>query len=505
MGLKKELTLSFGGLTLVMLLAFGVITYFTFSETMSSSRSTVFELNARESTRSIAALLNRQVEILRHQVEILFLQYQGGSISPEEFRRQLSEKVDTDGVLGELYLVTPQTMELLASTGKLAEKEIHRLYAAARLDEMAPGKGLLIKDALGVYFVWCLDPSASAKDTVCVLSVVRMGEFESLVRQWLSTEGGSLVAHRAGDVLLRIDKSLSEFSDKAFDEVLGFHGDPDRNMRELEEHFLVTAPQGLFGWDLSYALPKNLFYSDLDRLKNRIIAAVVLIWWVTLWAIMIFAHRITGPISSLSRGCKDIIDLNYETPLAVKSSSEEVVALTRAFESMRTRIKDQVAKDQLTDVYNRRYLMQILETSVSKAKRLDEDLSCLMIDVDYFKKVNDTYGHSGGDEVLKAMGQVLKAMTRDYDVVARYGGEEFTVILPATAEDVAYTVAERFRMAMLEQVTVHEDKEIRCTVSIGLASLANRPETAGKLIEMADEALYLAKQGGRNRTEVFAG
>ena len=504
MGLKKELTISFGGLTLVMLLAFGVITYYTFSETIRSSRGEVFKLKARETTQSLVAKLSRQEETLRHHIEALFTDYREERISREMLTQQLRSRPIKSGLLESVYFIDPADGRVIAGSGEEDPRVLASMYMRAEEDYPHRRNGVLVREGEGVFLVWHLSLSEKGERRMPVVSRVNSEELLELFTSAMEIEGGSLVVSHQGRFVSQVAKEKGALSDEELDAVLNLDVLSPAGLGETQKHLVFTAEKDFFGWKLSYVMSKSLFYKDLDNLKNRVLAAVVLIWWVTLWAIMIFSHRITNPIRLLSKGCKDIVELNYETPLEVKGTSEEVVALAKAFETMRERIRDQVAKDQLTSVFNRRFLMQVLEKIMSKAKRLDEDLSCLMMDVDFFKKVNDTYGHSGGDEVLKSMGKVLMTSTRDYDIVARYGGEEFTVLLPNTPEDVAYQVAERIRKSMEACVTAHEGKEIRCTVSIGLASLENSPETPGKLLEMADEALYLAKREGRNRTVVYA-
>jgi two-component system cell cycle response regulator len=157
-------------------------------------------------------------------------------------------------------------------------------------------------------------------------------------------------------------------------------------------------------------------------------------------------------------------------------------------------------KDSLTGAYNREYFGERLKTELAYAKRHETPLSLLMIDVDHFKKVNDTYGHPAGDAVLVAMVGAVSSTLRGEDVVARYGGEEFAVILRGIELGNAVTAAERLRELVAEQTVTHAGAVIRCTVSIGVASLAcTSSPTMEALVAVADRRLYLAKRGGRNR------
>jgi diguanylate cyclase (GGDEF)-like protein len=160
--------------------------------------------------------------------------------------------------------------------------------------------------------------------------------------------------------------------------------------------------------------------------------------------------------------------------------------------------------DPLTNVYNRRYLDRRIEEEVARSKRYSLDLSVLMLDIDYFKRVNDTYGHHAGDAILSTFGSMVKADIRDLDVVARYGGEEFLVICTNTAIDGAALVAERLRQLVESHQFQFIDasgriQTIQVSISIGAAGFSMNVDSKDKLILAADQALYHAKEEGRNR------
>ena len=157
-------------------------------------------------------------------------------------------------------------------------------------------------------------------------------------------------------------------------------------------------------------------------------------------------------------------------------------------------------KDALTGAFNREYLNERLKAEVAYARRHETDLSLLMIDVDHFKKINDTYGHPGGDAILTSTAVTLGRTLRAEDVLGRYGGEEFSVILRGIVLTGAHVVAERLR-AMVEGASVtHDGRVIRCAVSIGAASLTcTEQPSAEALFAVADRRLYAAKRAGRNR------
>lgn len=157
--------------------------------------------------------------------------------------------------------------------------------------------------------------------------------------------------------------------------------------------------------------------------------------------------------------------------------------------------------DGLTGVYNRKHLEERITAELAYAIRHDEPLSIIIIDVDHFKKVNDTMGHLAGDAVLKHMAGLLKKLLRPEDILARYGGEEFVVIARGTEIGQAVILAERLRTAVEAEVIPFDGKDIKITSSGGVASLACCGETKDRaaLLGTADKRLYAAKTGGRNR------
>ncbi|WP_367372501.1 GGDEF domain-containing protein [Pseudomonas lini] len=155
-------------------------------------------------------------------------------------------------------------------------------------------------------------------------------------------------------------------------------------------------------------------------------------------------------------------------------------------------------RDPLTDTGNRIAMDQTLEREIEMSRRHSQPLSLLMLDIDHFKQINDTYGHSAGDEVLKAVAASIKNQLRNVDMVFRFGGEEFMILLSNTSREAAAMVGERLRFAVQAQDYVAEGKMIELTVSIGCSTLLPG-ESAESLLRRADSALYVAKREGRNR------
>lgn len=162
--------------------------------------------------------------------------------------------------------------------------------------------------------------------------------------------------------------------------------------------------------------------------------------------------------------------------------------------------------DHLTNLFNRRYLSEILEGEFFRARRNRENLSLVIIDIDYFKNVNDTYGHQNGDVVLAAVAGLAQQQLRAYDSAARYGGEEFVLLFPGTSLNGGEMVAERLRESVLEFSFPPPMQDLTLTISAGVATYPSpNVDSVDSLFRQADEALYRAKQNGRNRVEAMAG
>jgi len=156
--------------------------------------------------------------------------------------------------------------------------------------------------------------------------------------------------------------------------------------------------------------------------------------------------------------------------------------------------------DGLTGLWNRVYFESRLAEAMTRSRNGMATFSCLMIDLDRFKQINDTHGHLFGDEVLRGVGQILTETCRDADVACRYGGEEFVVLAGNAPADHAVTLAERIRARLEAQVFTHMGQRVPVTCSIGVADLRHTPPPG--IVELADQALYKAKHDGRNRIAV---
>jgi diguanylate cyclase (GGDEF)-like protein len=178
----------------------------------------------------------------------------------------------------------------------------------------------------------------------------------------------------------------------------------------------------------------------------------------------------------------------------------KIKALQDALRASNEQLQELSSVDPLTKLFNRRYFMQALEAEFDRTDRHGNPLSFVMMDIDHFKRLNDTYGHQAGDEVLRVLAQRIRREARTSDVPGRYGGEEFCVILPQTPLEGGAEFARRLRVVVEAEPVMVAGQELRVTASLGVAACPGpQVESADDLIRLADEALYEAKAAGRNR------
>jgi diguanylate cyclase (GGDEF)-like protein len=193
----------------------------------------------------------------------------------------------------------------------------------------------------------------------------------------------------------------------------------------------------------------------------------------------------------------DASEISFKTTFAAQ------VGLSIANIRLREALRIQSVRDTLTGLYNRRYLEEVLEREVRRAARAAQTLGVLMIDLDHFKKFNDTYGHDAGDAVLREAGALLSKGIRAEDFVCRFGGEEFVVILPTANLEAACARAERLRLKMKDLTVLHQSRSMgMLTISIGVAVFPEHGASPKELMVAADAALYEAKRGGRDQVAV---
>jgi diguanylate cyclase (GGDEF)-like protein len=199
---------------------------------------------------------------------------------------------------------------------------------------------------------------------------------------------------------------------------------------------------------------------------------------------------------NLVRSHEELSQLNTEL-------EERVRQRTMALEDANSQLREMASRDSLTGLFNRRHFNDLLSQLFAEASRYGTELTCMMIDLDNFKRVNDSLGHQMGDQLLQLTARVIRDSIREADVAVRFGGDEFAVLLPQTSPQDARVSAERILEDFGAEVRRHLPQASIASLSIGLASCRHgEPAAAKDLVNLADEALYLAKAGGKNRITV---
>jgi diguanylate cyclase (GGDEF)-like protein len=209
-------------------------------------------------------------------------------------------------------------------------------------------------------------------------------------------------------------------------------------------------------------------------------------------------------VEGLELGADDYITKPFQYPelLARIRAGKRIADLQKELMASNKRLELLSITDGLTKLHNHRYFQDELARAFENSQRYDRPLSLAMIDIDFFKKVNDTYGHAAGDDVLKAVAALYRDSVRATDLVARYGGEEFAVMMPETDLDDAITFAEKIRTMIESSPVQTQAGTLKVTVSIGVASVPRTKINSSKeLIVAADKALYRAKKAGRNQIQ----
>ena len=192
-------------------------------------------------------------------------------------------------------------------------------------------------------------------------------------------------------------------------------------------------------------------------------------------------------------------DVSHELLFSLAGQAGVAIQNARMF----TKINLMATTDGLTGLYNRRHFFELAEIEFTKYRRYGDSLSVCMMDIDHFKKINDSYGHAVGDEVLRHLGKNLTELLRNYDIVGRYGGEEFVVLFPGTSLETAAKIAERIRVA-IENAAVETEEfgNIQYTLSIGVSNFTKEITDMTTVFGEADKGLYEAKNLGRNKVVV---
>lgn len=187
---------------------------------------------------------------------------------------------------------------------------------------------------------------------------------------------------------------------------------------------------------------------------------------------------------------------------SLNQAKRELEDQLKNIQDLQNKLREESIRDPLTNLYNRRYLEDALQREFARARRNQYPSSIIMVDVDYFKRVNDTYGHHTGDIVLQEIAKILIASFRQEDIISRYGGEEFLIVMPATSIETAHTRAEILRNKIETTQILVTGQKIQLTISAGVATFPSVGTTIHEVIKSADQALFRAKSMGRNRVVI---
>lgn len=505
MKIRGKLILWFGSLVLLILMAYSVVVYMTFKETISQGQDEKF------GNQALAAILTCEeqvAKVVNRVDDILFVLDDRTTLTGIDMDRVILQKAiasspllrgaaiisGDDLRLGVGDTPEPRALKSLLTTLKVNSREHNSV-------KIADGNG---NNGNLILFIVRGSQYHDASHVTLLLSIDRR-ELSRIFHSSLLLNNTRLLIFSGAKTFedLTSPETARLDSPGTAEEVRRLSAGHIGRFVIMKNWYIFRPARQLLGLDLVYMLPADIHLAGLVKLKNRVIAATIILAWIAVWAILILAYRISNPLAKLARVTNDMITFNYQTPLDFSPTNDEIGTLARSIDTMRQRIEQLVIRDPLTRTYNRLYLMHTFENVFARALRLNENLCCIILDIDFFKQVNDTYGHQTGDDILRLVAEILLRNTREYDTVAtvaRYGGEEFVILLSQVDKDAARIIAERLRVGVESKELPHG---IKCTISLGLANLSpERHSCPDALLEDADAALYQAKESGRNRLVV---
>ncbi len=207
--------------------------------------------------------------------------------------------------------------------------------------------------------------------------------------------------------------------------------------------------------------------------------------------------------SRLFESLQKELEKHRDAQADLEKVNQELLAQIKQNEALRLELQEQAVRDPLTGLFNRRYLKETLEREVARARRDGSTIGIMIMDIDDFKMVNDSVGHTAGDRSLEAMGELLNANTRTDDLVCRYGGEEFVIVMPGASLQIAFERAELLRNKVEQMWVPYEGELLHATISLGVAAYPIHGTDGEDALIRADRALYQAKQEGRNRVKAY--
>jgi diguanylate cyclase (GGDEF)-like protein/PAS domain S-box-containing protein len=319
---------------------------------------------------------------------------------------------------------------------------------------------------------------------------LREAEFHSNIALWRGVFDQAAV----GIALLDKDLRFIEVN-RRWLEMFGYTAE---EMSALSPSQLVPAENGF----VSCERVEALLGSEVDQYRGekRLVRKDGSPFWGNLFASLLRDEK--DAASVILTFLVDITDRKL-TEDKLQASNERLEAQLAENRILQEKLRELAVRDPLTELFNRRYMEETLRRELSRSAREDRPLSLVMIDIDHFKQLNDTYGHPAGDLVLKELAALLLRHLRSEDIVCRFGGEEFVAILPGAPLMAAAQRAESWRLAFQELRIEYEDQVLTGTLSMGIAEYPRHGATGEDLLFQADSAMYMAKRAGRNRVMVW--
>ena len=244
---------------------------------------------------------------------------------------------------------------------------------------------------------------------------------------------------------------------------------------------------------LRVSVPIDTYIKNIEIVNSR----ADMLYIVTFLISLAFITIIIFTINSIYSRELNIIKLN-------KTLEKKILRRTKELRDANKKLLEISILDYLTNIPNRRYLFETGSKYFHLAKREENSLSIICIDIDHFKKINDTYGHDIGDEILKLVAKTMGRFVRKSDIIARTGGEEFTILLNNVDASNAYIVAEKIRTTIEDLNYKNDNQVVKITISLGISQLKNDDINLNSIIKRADTALYQAKEQNRNKTIIYS-
>jgi diguanylate cyclase (GGDEF)-like protein len=276
----------------------------------------------------------------------------------------------------------------------------------------------------------------------------------------------------------------------------------------LAHQVIYKNPDGAFPLRVLVSVPLSRVFAEADRAMVRDLLGITLATVFLLVAAWFGAEWfMLRKFRALLRAAERMRGGDLKARTGIRYGEEELSQLAEAFDDMadalqqrEQKLQEQAISDPLTGLYNRRYLNEFLPRELARSGRNATPVAVILIDLDQFKRVNDSFGHEAGDIVLSAVGKLLKGKVRGSDIACRYGGEEFALILPETGAEAATRRAEDIRLAISFLETSHAGRPLgKIAASFGIALFPDHAQDTDDLLRVADIALYAAKGAGRNR------